>query len=174
MRVIKIPSYLNPKLIQKLCTKNGGYGIFALEHIDKNEVLTVWGGRIYNLEEFNQLDAQSKMHSIQVEEGLYLIADQEDHDPADYFNHSCDPNAWLEGQIVLTARREILPGEEVCFDYAMSDGSPYDEFECSCGSPICRGKITGNDWQNPELQMRYENHFSTYLQRRIVRAKLPA
>lgn len=57
--------------------------------------------------------------------------------------------------------------EEVCFDYAMSDGSPYDEFDCTCGAADCRRRVTGNDWCRPELQQRYAGYFSPYLQRRI-------
>jgi uncharacterized protein len=63
--------------------------------------------------------------------------------------------------------RDIKVGEEVCFDYAMSDTMPYDEFECGCGQPTCRGNISGNDWQKPELQKRYAGFFSPHVQRRI-------
>ena len=63
--------------------------------------------------------------------------------------------------------RDIAPGEEVCFDYAMTDASPYDQFNCSCDTPLCRGQVTGNDWMLPELQERYRGFFSTYVQKRI-------
>ena len=39
---------------------------------------------------------------------------------ARYFNHSCRPNAEAigrKGKIVLVARRRILPGEEITYDY---------------------------------------------------------
>jgi hypothetical protein len=85
----------------------------------------------------------------------------------DYVNHSCNPNAGLSGQIGLVAMREIEPGEEVCFDYAMCDTMPYDEFECECGAANCRGVVTGSDWQRPELQKRYAGYFSPHVQRRI-------
>jgi len=85
------------------------------------------------------------------------------------FNHSCNPNSGLSGQITLIAIREIERDEEVCFDYAMSDSSDYDEFECHCGQPNCRKKITGRDWKLPELQGRYRDYFSPYLQRRIIK-----
>ena len=62
----------------------------------------------------------------------------------------------------------IHPGDEVTIDYAMCDGSPYDEFECACGSSKCRGQVTGNDWRDPVLWKRYAGHFSPYLQRRIA------
>jgi hypothetical protein len=77
----------------------------------------------------------------------------------------------LNGQITLIALRDIAVGEEVCFDYATCDGSPYDEFECECGAPSCRKHITGRDWRRPELWERYCGYFSPYLQRRIERLK---
>ena len=73
----------------------------------------------------------------------------------------------MSGQISLVAMRDIAPGEEVCFDYAMSDGSDYDEFDCACGASRCRGRIQGTDWMNPELIARYDGYFSPYLRRRI-------
>ncbi len=88
---------------------------------------------------------------------------------ADFINHCCNPNAGLSGQLALVALRDIAPGEEVCFDYAMTDGSVYDEFPCSCGAANCRGRVTGNDWMRPELWKRYGSHFSPYLLRRIER-----
>jgi hypothetical protein len=63
--------------------------------------------------------------------------------------------------------RDIKIGEEVCFDYAMCDTMPYDEFDCGCGSANCRGHVGGNDWQKPELQKRYAGFFSPHVQRRI-------
>jgi hypothetical protein len=65
------------------------------------------------------------------------------------------------------AMRDIAVDEEICFDYAMSDSSDYDEFECGCGSPNCRKRISGSDWKKPELQKRYKGYFSPYLQQRI-------
>ena len=77
-------------------------------------------------------------------------------------NHACDPNTWLEGLNVV-ARRAIASGEQLTLDYATFCGPEMETFNCSCGSTNCRGKITGNDWSLPELQSRYQNHFSDYL-----------
>jgi hypothetical protein len=63
--------------------------------------------------------------------------------------------------------RDIKIGEEVCFDYAMCDTMPYDEFTCGCGSLNCRGKVGGDDWKKPILQKRYAGYFSPHVQRRI-------
>ena len=75
----------------------------------------------------------------------------------------------MSGQIALAARCNIAAGQEVCFDYAMCDGLAYDEFDCDCGAPACRGRVTGEDWRRPELWARYPGGFSPFLQRRIDR-----
>ena len=67
---------------------------------------------------------------------------------------------------------DIEVGEELTFDYAMTDASKYDEFECACKKPNCRQKISGSDWQNLELQKKYENYFSSYISKLIKFAHL--
>ena len=38
---------------------------------------------------------------------------------------------------------------------------------CRCGSPRCRGTVTGKDWMKPELQEKYRGWFCWFLQRKI-------
>jgi SAM-dependent methyltransferase len=159
-------SYISPKLEARQHPEKGRYGVFACEPVQTGELLVMWGGRVVSGEDFRRLSGLEQGSSIQVDEDLYLVPIRPDEAP-DLVNHSCNPNAGMRGQTGLEALRPILPGEEVCFDYAMSDGSPYDEFACKCASTTCRGRVTGNDWQLPELWERYRGHFSPYLQRRI-------
>lgn len=163
-------SYLSPKLEARPRPEKGGCGIYAREWVQRGELLVGWGGDVLTGEQLADMPALIQRYSIQVEENLYLVTTRPIA-PADYVNHCCDPNAGLSGQMTLVALRNIAPNEEVCFDYAMSDGSPYDEFNCACGAPNCRGRVTGNDWMRPELWKRYAGHFSPYLQRRIERLK---
>ena len=161
-------SYISPKLEGKYLPELQGYGVFATQTIEAGELLCLWGGNIWTSEEFEQLPYENRSHGLQVNEHLFqTYGPLEVAEPADFVNHSCDPNAGLQGPITLVAMRNIFPGEEICFDYAMSDGTPYDEFECHCGSANCRKVVTGNDWRLPELQVRYRGYFSPYIQRRI-------
>lgn len=160
--------YLSPKLQLKPNPEKGAGGIFAQEWVKTGELLLVWGGNILTGEQLEKAPAELIRFSVQVEENLYLTT-VTTPSTADFVNHSCEPNAGLSSSISLVALRPIAPGEEVCYDYATSDGSAYDEFECACGTPSCRRRVTGNDWQRPELQIRYAGYFSPYLQRRIDR-----
>lgn len=160
--------YFSPKLTVRPKPEKGGHSVFAREAVAEGETLVVWGGRLVDGASLRALTTREQWHSLQVEEDLYL-APVGPPEPGDYVCHSCEPNAGLRGQITLVALRDIGPGEEVCFDYAMSDCSSYDEFECACGAPNCRRRVTGDDWRRPELQARYAGSFSSYLQRLIER-----
>lgn len=163
-------AYLSPKLEARYRPEIGGHGVFAVAPVQAGERLLVWSGVIYTGGELHSLTPQQRRQCLQVEEDLYLVTTRPG-EPADYVNHCCDPNSGLDGQIVLRALRDIAAGEEICFDYATCDGSPYDEFDCRCGAANCRGRITGDDWRSPALWERYAGHFSPYLQRRIDRLK---
>jgi len=163
-------SYLSNKLAARPHTGKGGWGVYAVSAVHKGELLACWGGDVVPWLAFRQLPEDLQRHSLQVEEELFLVS-LRTSEPPELVNHSCDPNGGLSGQIALVAMRDIAPGEEICFDYAMSDGTPYDEFECGCRTAHCRGRVTGDDWRLPELWERYAGFFSPYLQRRIDRLR---
>lgn len=158
-------SYPLPKIEIRQDKTIEGRGMFAREAIKKDERITIWGGDVVDREHFEKLGEHQKRQSAQVEEDFYLVSSKPGG--GDFINHSCDPNCGLDGQIVIRAMRDIAAGEEVTIDYAMCDGDPSDEFECLCGSAICRRIVTGNDWKLPALQKRYAGYFSPFLQRRI-------
>jgi SET domain-containing protein len=139
--------------------------VFATRPICRGELIVTWGGRIIDSQEYTSLNANDKRLSLQLEDDLFLLTEVEG--PADWVNHSCSPNTGMSGQVSLLALRDIEQGEEITFDYAMTDGCNYDEFDCLCGSITCRKHVSGNDWQRPELWARYGDHFSPYLLRRI-------
>ena len=162
-------SFLSPKLEGRPKADRSGNGIFALKLIKRSELVAVFGGIVYEWESFIHLPDRERSLCIQVEDRHFLVP--RPIGEGDYVNHSCDPNAGLSGQIALVAMRDIRLGEEVCFDYAMCDTMPYDEFKCTCGASDCRGYVSGSDWQKPELQKKYAGYFSPHVQRRIDHLK---
>jgi len=164
-------SYLNPKCKSGPLEEKGGCGVFAREPIKKGELLSLWGGRIVTADEIDPNMPNLTQRILQVEDGLYLET-PEKLEPADCFNHSCEPNVGFSGQIGLVTMRDIEAGEELNFDYAMCDATPYDEFDCYCGSANCRGRVSGSDWMLPELWEKYDGYFMPYLARRIGALKL--
>jgi uncharacterized protein len=147
-------------------TADRGVGRVATGFIPAGTVLAAFGGIAVDGATFRQFGPRRIMHSIQIDDDLFL-AGTEQTQQEDAFNHSCDPNCGMFGSIMLVAMRDISPGEELTYDYAMSDSSPYDEFACSCDTDHCRTVISGRDWMLPDLQQRYAGFFSTYLARKI-------
>jgi SET domain-containing protein len=163
--------WLNPKL-KVTKTKKYGYGTFAKENIKKGERLLVLSGYVLLLSEEENLPDGLNDNGIQVTEDLSLcVTKKEDLGGINFFNHSCNPNAGIKGQIFLVAMKSIKAGEEVTFDYAMTlcqskNAQPY-HLECLCGKRNCRKVITDSDWKMPELQKKYDGYFQYYIQEKI-------
>ena len=66
--------------------------------------------------------------------------------------------------------RDVAAGEELTHDWAMTDDDD-TRMACRCRSAMCRGVVTGKDWQRPELQERYGAFMSSYLQEKIARSR---
>jgi hypothetical protein len=88
-----------------------------------------------------------------------------------FVNHSCDGNAWFIGDDKLVACRKIKKGEEIAYDYALTESSKFFKLNCLCGSKNCRKIITGDDWKLPQLQQKYGNHFLPYILKKIEALK---
>jgi hypothetical protein len=168
------PHFLAPGLAISGDRENLGKGVFALRPFAAGELLAIWGGCIITTTQIAALDDRERAYVLQVEDDQHLLTPPAQVSTADFINHSCDPNAGLSGPISLIARQPIRPGEEICYDYAMSDSNPFLDFRCHCGSAFCRGHITGEDWRLPGLQSRYNGFFSPYLERRISAQRVQA
>ena len=162
-------SYISIRLESRRVPDRGGRGVFARARIKAGDVLVAWGGEVVSRSQFGSVPIERVRVSVQIDENLFLVPGIEG--PADWINHSCEPNAGMRGQVVLVAMRDIEPGEEVCYDYAMTDGSDYDVLDCHCRAPGCRGRVTGSDWRIPALMDRYAGYFSPYLEKRIERER---
>ena len=161
-------SYISPKI--KRGKSKYGDGLFAQEKINKGELVvdfTTGPGTFMTMAEADKLYEGGNDYMLQIDDDLYFVAtNNEELEDADYLNHSCDPNCGLHDTLKVVAMRDIEPGEEIAFDYAMTDSSNY-QMKCECGSPNCRKVITGDDWKLPELQKRYNGYFTEYLQEKI-------
>ena len=147
-------------------TATKGIGVFALDAIPAGTTVAGFGGHVVDSRELEDLGEAVRIHALQIDDELFL-ASMPPFDPADYVNHSCDPNCGIVGSVLLVTVRDVDAGEELCFDYAMTDSDDYDTFECTCGTERCRGVVTGDDWKRPELRDRYAGWYSTYLARRL-------
>ena len=102
-------------------------------------------------------------HTIQVGWGAHIKPTE----PFLFTNHSCDPNAGIRADVAgragLYARRVIQAGEEITWDYAMSEAE-LAAMPCSCGASACRGVIEGGwDGLSEERRAAYRDWLMPYL-----------
>ncbi|HWP77678.1 MAG TPA: SET domain-containing protein-lysine N-methyltransferase [Methylomirabilota bacterium] len=145
-----------------------GQGLFARVPIAAGEIVAVKGGHVLTGSQWSALEPTLGAAEIQIAEDLFIAPVREGHRAGSmlYTNHSCDPNLAIQGQIVLVAMRDVAADEELTIDWATTDDGDH-RMTCHCGSPRCRGIVTGKDWMKPELQQRYRGWFCWFLQRKI-------
>lgn len=163
-----VSSYITPKARKGVASGIEGRGLAALAPIGAGEIVAIKGGHVVTAAALQSLPERLQNSEIQIADGFHLVALEEaEYEPVMLFiNHSCEPNVGFAGNIVLVAMRDISAGEELTTDYALFDD--YDgTMECRCGTPSCRGTVSGRDWQRPDLQGKYGSYFSSYLPRRL-------
>ncbi|MEV0622946.1 SET domain-containing protein [Nonomuraea sp. NPDC050404] len=137
-----------------------GEGLFATAAIPAGTVVSRLGGRLVTLDHLRDLFADPDVpyvDTITVTADLHLVLPPGNR--IGKSNHSCDPNLWWTGPYTLATRRDLRPGEEATNDYGTSTTVADYTLDCLCGTALCRGRVTGEDWRRPELQDRYGDHW---------------
>ncbi len=146
-----------------------GRAAFAERLLVGGTVVATFGGRACTGTELARFSPERVSRSLQVDDDLFFVGPA-DAEPGDFFNHSCQPNCGMRNATQVVTMREIAPGEELTFDYVMTDTAPYDEFTCKCGVTQCRGFVRSGDWKRDDLRKRYEGWFAPHVTRRIAAA----
>ncbi len=138
-----------------------GQGIFALRQIIKGEVIFDWeiNGFIYKAPKASDLPGNLKDYAIQFERDSWI----DTNDFGRYSNHSCTPNAGIQGLFKLVALRDIAKDEEIVWDYDTTENSDWVMENCKCGSNRCRGTIRGYRYLPEDLKKEYLNITSDWI-----------
>ena len=163
--VITVQNFLTP-LAVPFGTPPHGFGSRAVGVIPAGTSIATFGGTALTRSALSEYDGERRSRSMQVDVNLIFLGPL-NREPGDSINHSCEPNCGMRNATTIVAMRDIAAGEELTFDYAMSDASDYDEFDCNCGTSLCRGRVRADDWRLDTLRHRYKGFFSPYIQRRI-------
>jgi uncharacterized protein len=153
---VVVSSYITPKARKGVASGIEGRGLAALAPIGAGEIVAIKGGHIVTAAALQSLPERLQNSEIQIADGFHLVALEEaEYEPVMLFiNHSCEPNVGFAGNTVLAAMRDISAGEELTTDYALFDDHD-GTMQCRCGTPSCRGTVSGRDWQRPDLQRKY-------------------
>lgn len=121
-----------------------GYGVISTRARKKGSVICNVEGVMWRTGE-----RSDDTYSLILEDGIFFdMVDQ-----TRWMNHSCDPNVVVEAGVTkngngwaqMQALRDIKPGEELFFDYALP---PELKEKCFCGTKNCRGWIVQPDAPN--------------------------
>ncbi|HEX5796773.1 MAG TPA: SET domain-containing protein-lysine N-methyltransferase [Candidatus Saccharimonadales bacterium] len=165
---MSLESWRAPAIERREGGLDGGLGLFAVEDIDENQLLAIRGGRLVTEDVIKaNADIINGSH-FQLAPNLFstgLTPEEVDKTLIGY-NHSCEPNAYVDGNILLRSMRSIEEGEEITVEYATYFSSDTQEFDCQCGSEHCRGHIKPSlDSTDPEIRDRYDGYFADFLAR---------
>lgn len=135
-----------------------GRGVFATAPIVSEEEVAVFDGEIYYGCVNSDFPPEVLNHLIT------FGPDRARHSKgiAHLLNHSCNPNVGVRGLFSLVTMRPIEAGEELCWDYDMSEDHDW-QMECDCGSEHCRRLIRGFRFLPEEVRERYRGFISDWL-----------
>ena len=142
-------------------TGSRGRGVFAAKALRKREFILSLKGKVISSEEMLAASRYHLDHMGAIGKDLCMIFGY----PEKYINHSCDPNVF-ERQRKLFAMRSIKKGEELFYDYAISDVDDEWKMICKCGSRNCRKVINGHFFQLPlNLQVKYYPYLDSWFKK---------
>ncbi len=130
-----------------------GRGVYAVAEIAMGEVIVEYTGERIDWDEAmdrHPHDPSQPNHTFYfgLDDGSVIDA-LHGGNSARWINHSCDPNCEADevnGRVFIKALRDLMPGEELFYDYGLTVDERYTpklkkEYACHCGAPQCRGTM---------------------------------
>ncbi|RWS31394.1 histone-lysine N-methyltransferase ASH1L-like protein [Leptotrombidium deliense] len=140
--------------LHRFLTTDRGWGMKSLQHIQKGEFILEYIGEVVSEPVFRQRMMEiykndPHHYCLNLDSGMvidgYRVANE-----GRFVNHSCEPNCEMQKwsvngvyRVALFSLRDILPGEELNYDYNFYNFNVETQQICRCGSAKCRGFIGG-------------------------------
>ncbi len=138
-------SWTNFAVAEVRTLANGHRSLYAKTDITRDTVIAVLDGRAVVLDvkpdgkiDYGREDGNLLVHLAVHGGKFYGIAPirYDEVDGADFMNHSCHPNCYVERTLVIRAAEDIKAGAEITWDYRVSDLIPQGQ-PCWCPEPKC-------------------------------------
>jgi uncharacterized protein len=153
-------------------TGSHGWGLYSERHWNVGDL-------VMRSRPINNIRHMKDAHTIQYDVDKHASIDL----PARFVNHICgvanigiqviygkDKKCAIGDKNVddisfeFYAMKEIRMGEEILWDYETTEYDMLSKFECLCGSPVCRKKLTGfRDHSNNVLDAYGEKWVAPYI-----------
>ena len=130
-----------------------GKGVYAVRPIKKGETIIEYVGEIITWDEAlrrHPHDPSDPNHTFyfHIDEGRVIDA-KFGGNASRWINHACAPNCEADDdgeRVFIKALRNILPGEELFYDYGLVIEERYTpalkrQYACRCGDKRCRGTM---------------------------------
>ena len=140
--------------LERFMTPERGWGIRTTEPIKTGEFILEYIGEVVSEHVFKHRMAeqyQNDQHHycLNLDSGMVIDGYRKANEGR-FVNHSCEPNCEMQKwsvngfyRIGLFALRDILPNEELSYDYNFDNFNIETQQVCKCGSTKCRGYIGG-------------------------------
>lgn len=138
-------SWTNPAVTEVRDIGDGQHALYSKTAIAKDTVVGVFDGRAVVLPikadgkiDYGPEDPNLLVHLAVHDRMFYGIAPirYDEVGGADFMNHSCTPNCYVERTLVIRAAEPIAAGIELTWDYRVSDIVPQGQ-PCWCDVPKC-------------------------------------
>ena len=136
-------------------SKIHNYGLFARNGFAKGDMVVEYQGEILRQTIADEREKKAEREGEGDGGSCYMFKLDDDYvvdatvkgNCARFINHSCNPNCsckMIEDEtrqkhIMIIAKRDILPGEEITYDYQFAVES--EKLACLCGAPNCLGRL---------------------------------
>ncbi len=125
-----------------------GRGVYTTRSIPAGKRIIEYTGERVLWEDAPDDEDDPHTFNFGLENGLVINPEIGGND-ARWINHSCEPNCEAieeDERIFIYALRDIEPGEELFYDYALEIDEPITaesatKHKCCCGSAKCRGTM---------------------------------
>ena len=117
--------------LERFMTAKKGWGVRARQSVAKGSFILEYTGEICSSQEFqkrmlNRYKGDTHHYCLAMDNKIMIDAHRAGSE-CRFVNHSCAPNSEMEkwnvdglSRMALFALRDILPGEEICYDYNFS------------------------------------------------------
>ncbi len=129
-----------------------GWGVFTKQIHHANDMVIEYAGEVVRPIVADIREARCYDSLVGAGTYMFRVDDERVVDAthsgslAHLINHSCEPNCYSrlvaargKDRIIIFAKRDIAPGEELTYDYRFM--SKDEQLICCCGSPSCRGSV---------------------------------
>lgn len=155
--------------LERFMTTDRGWGIRTTEAIKAGQFILEYIGEVVSEKEFKQRMTErykndQNHYCLNLDSGTVIDGYRMGNEGR-FVNHSCEPNCEMQKwsvnglyRIALFSKRDIMPYEELSYDYNFHNFNLETQQQCRCRSAKCRGYIGGRSRKLNGLKEKVETN----------------